>query len=132
MPDEAAEFSAIAARFNKLGAADRKAVLANFSAAERAAFERELAEELKARRGEKENARLADQQFVGYSTWLATIVENTGDTERGERRLTKACENAVLTAHKATCEQADEPPALFKFLRDLGLPVSMSSVGKRA
>lgn len=96
------EFAALLERFSGLGRADRKAVLESFSAEERIAFENAAAEEEKARAEEEERQRQADRQFLGYSPWLAKLVEPA--VKDGECGLAPQTAKSIAAEHKALIE----------------------------
>lgn len=121
MPADGAGFDALVERFMKLGAADRRAVLASLSPGERGLIERELAAARDERRRERDRARLADRQFAGYSPWLAAIIGGAMKDEQGEGSArTAACARAIVLAHRAASEQHDEG-RFGRFLRQLGI-----------
>ena len=102
MPAEPQDFPALAERFRRLPAADRRAVLARFSPAERRMFERRLAAEIEERHLRLAEERRAELQFSSYSPALAGKVERAVRGERaGELQLTEACAAALARAHSA-------------------------------
>lgn len=108
MHDGEADFSALLERFAKLGRADRKAIMANLSAEERIVFEQAIAAEEGARSAEESRRRQADRQFLGYSPWLAALVE--GALKRDEVKLAPEAAKALVVSHGALiADQGIEP-----------------------
>ena len=127
MSGDANDFGALATRFRQLGAADRRAVLARFSATERLAFERRLAADLEERRRKLAEERRADRQFAAYSLPLGAKVERAVRGKALEdRELTQACALAVVRAHKAT-ESSAERSSLDTVLTKFGFGSLLSS-----
>lgn len=99
MADHETPFPELLERFSSLGKADRKAVLESFSIEERAAFEKAVEEEEAEQVAEAERQRQADRQYLGYSPWLAHIVEASVAGDQSE--LTPKIAGALATEHKA-------------------------------
>jgi hypothetical protein len=121
MPAEVDPFEILAAKFRRLGGADRRAVLAKLSASERRAFERRLAAQAEEERRKLAEERRADRRFARYSQSIAAKVERAvqGDTA-DEAGMTQACAAALARVHQAA-EDLTEPSGLVQFLRKLGL-----------
>jgi hypothetical protein len=131
MSGEASDFGALANRFRQLGAADRRAVLARFSANERQVFERRLAADLDERRRKLAEERRADRQFAAYSLAIGAKVERAVRGKALENRdMTQACAMAVARAHKDT-ESPSERPALETIFARLGIGSLASAIGER-
>lgn len=75
MVDGKEKFAELLKRYQRLGKADRKAVLASFSPEERTHFERAANAEAEARREEELSQRQADRQFLCYSPPIAAVAE---------------------------------------------------------
>lgn len=117
MADDQNEFAALLDRFSGLGKADRKAVLEGFSAEERSAFESAIAAEEKEQAAEEERQRKADRQFIGYSPWLADIVE--GVVKGRESNLAPEAAKALAAEHKAiTALETEQPRAGWRGVLD--------------
>ena len=97
MAEGEVEFAELLRRFNGLGRSDRKAILDTFSAEERLAFENAAAAEKRANAVEEARKRQADRQFLGYSQWLAEIVE--GCIKGDSAGLAPAAAKAVAAEH---------------------------------
>lgn len=87
------------ARLADLGGKDRKAVLALVTADERHRIETALQHSLKEQRAEEERQRRIDRQFLGYSPWLASLVEQAQDS--APETLTDPCAKALWDVHSA-------------------------------
>ena len=98
MADNDADFAALLARYSGLGRADRKAVLASFTPEERIAFENAIAADEKIATEEEERRRQSDRQFLGYSPWLAKIVEAA--VKEDNSKLAHEAAKAVVIEHK--------------------------------
>ncbi len=101
---EISSFSALLERYHSLGSADRKAVLENFSADDRAAFEGAVSAAEKAAEEERLRQQRADRQYADYSPWLGDLVEMR--TPAADQ-LTDATRQAVCDAHGELCEKSD-------------------------
>ncbi|GAA4044742.1 hypothetical protein [Parerythrobacter jejuensis] len=108
MAEGETDFSALLERFSGLGRADRKAVLESFSAEERLAFENAAAAEEAARIEEEARQRQADRQFLGYSPWLAALVEPA--VKDGDSKLGTAAVKAVAQEHEALIASRGSEP----------------------
>ena len=122
------DFSALLARFAGLGRADRKAVLASFTADERIAFENAMLAEEKAAADEEERRRQADRQFLGYSPWLAAKVEPA--VKDGDTKLAPAALKAVVAEHEALIANHGSEPrsgwrGVFDRLADIFAPAGV-------
>ena len=121
MPVDVDPFENLAARFRRLGGADRRAVLAKLGASERRAFERRLLAQVEEERRKLAEERRADRQFARYSPSIAAKVERAvrGDTS-DEAGMTQACAAALARVHQAA-EDLAEPSGLEQLLRKFGL-----------
>lgn len=108
MSDEPMDFSALLERYSGLGRADRKAVLESMDAEDRIAFENAIAAEVKSQEEEDARQRQADRQFLGYSPWLAAIVE--GAVKHGDHSLTPETAKAVAAEHTSLIASQSSNP----------------------
>ncbi|MEM1051303.1 MAG: hypothetical protein AAGI28_04335 [Pseudomonadota bacterium] len=84
-------------RLSALGKKDRDAVLSRMSADERGDIENALAHHLEAERLEEERQQQIDRQFLGYSPWLAALIEAA--QENSSDFLSETCSKAVWEIH---------------------------------
>ena len=108
MAESESDFAALLERFGGLGRADRKAVLDSFTAEERIAFENAAAAEEKAQAEEEARQRQADRQFLGYSPWLAALVEPA--VKDRDTKLAPEAAKAVAQEHKALIASQGSTP----------------------
>ena len=99
MADTATDFQTLLTRFNGLGKADRLAVLEHFDAEERLAFEAAVEDEDRRRAELEARQHVADRQFLGYSPWLAELVETSLKPEGS--MLTAETTRALASEHSA-------------------------------
>lgn len=86
-------------RLAMLGAKDREAVLARMSGDERIDVENALDRHLEDQRLEEERQQRIDRQFLGYSPWLASLIEEAqGKTPKG---VSDTCAKALWDIHSA-------------------------------
>ena len=86
-------------RLAALGRKDREAVLARMSPEERGDVENALNHHLEEERLEEERQERIDRQFLGYSPWLASLIEEAqGNTAAG---LSETCSKALWDVHAA-------------------------------
>ncbi|MEP3301757.1 MAG: hypothetical protein ABJO05_07300 [Roseibium sp.] len=84
-------------RLAALGEKDRDAVLSRMAPEERGDVENALSKYLEKERLEEERQQRIDQQFLGYSPWLASIVE---DAQEGTASgLSETCSVALWDIH---------------------------------
>lgn len=99
MDEEQAQPNQLIERLAELGDRDREAVLRRMSPEERDDVENALSKHLEAARIEAERQQQIDRQFLGYSPWLASIVEEAQDgTPNG---LSETCTKALWDIHSA-------------------------------
>ncbi len=102
-------------RFEGLGRKDQQAILNRFSEAERIAFEDAIEAERLARAEEARRLRASDRQYLGYSAWLANLVEASVGT--GDVGLTRQARTPLAAEHKASFEVLQTPePSLWQSL----------------
>lgn len=136
MPAESASFAELSARFDALGSADRKAVLAKMSAEERAAYSAAAARRSQAQKDEADRMRKADRQFAPYSAWLGELIERAvkrSDLAGGA--MTETTIRAIGEIHaNLRDEQPSAPPMLWERIQQLiigPLPALPSQAGPR-
>lgn len=137
MQPDPAKFSDLVARFETLGSADRKAVLARMSAEDREAYSSAAAQEVTARKEEAERLRKADRQYAPYSHWLAEIIEKTAKSdEQICDSITETAIHAIGATHEKLREEAPTPqPVLWERLQRLilgPLPQTATKAKSRA
>lgn len=103
-------FTELLERYHSLGSADRKAVLDNFDASDRMAFEAAAVSAAKAQEEEQLRQLRADRQYAGYSPWLGDLVEAATLRTQAADHLTDAGKKALMEAHRELCEKSDTQP----------------------
>lgn len=86
-------------RLAMLGTKDREAVLARMSVEERGDVENALDTYVEAERLEEERQQRIDRQFLGYSPWLASLIE--GAQTGTSPALSETCSKALWDIHSA-------------------------------
>jgi hypothetical protein len=86
-------------RLAELGDRDREAVLSRMSHEERGEVENALKKHLEDERLEEERQQRIDSQFLGYSAWLASLIEEA--QEDAPERLSETCGKALWEIHSA-------------------------------
>lgn len=109
MQPDPAKFSDLVARFETLGSADQKAVLAKMSAEEREAYSNAAARQANERKAEAERLRKADCQYAPYSQWLGEIIEKAA--KRDERICDSMSETAIRAIGESHEQLREEAPA---------------------
>lgn len=84
-------------RLASLGAKDREAVLDRMSPDERLEIESTLRQHAEEKRIEEERQKRIDRQFLGYSPWLASLIEHSQETPPDS--LTPASAKALWEVH---------------------------------
>lgn len=96
-------------RLAALGDKDREAVLSRMGSEERGEVENALSKYLEEERLEEERQQRIDQQFLGYSPWLASVVEDAQDgTASG---LSETCSKALWDIHSVKVGDGMSAPA---------------------
>ena len=95
-------------RLATLGTKDREAVFARMSVEERGDVENALAKYLEAERVEEERQQRIDRQFLGYSPWLASLIE--GAQAGTAPALSETCSKALWDIHSAKVGDGMTPP----------------------
>ncbi|WP_298334515.1 hypothetical protein [uncultured Erythrobacter sp.] len=86
-------------RLSALSEKDREAVLGRMSADERIGAENALDQFIEAERLEEERQKRIDRQFLGYSPWLASLVEKSQNS--APIGMSQTCSNALWEIHSA-------------------------------
>lgn len=93
-------------RLSELGRRDREAVLNHLSHDRRTAVENALHHLSEERRVEEERQRRIDRQFLGYSPWLASVIERCEHSQPSH--LTEAAAAALWSIHEQSV--SSRPP----------------------
>lgn len=96
-------------RLAALGPKDREAVLSRMNANERGDVENALNRHLEEVRQKEERQQRIDQQFLGYSPWLASIVEDTQDSPANG--LSEMCSKALWEIHSTKVGDGMQAPS---------------------
>ena len=93
------QLAKVVERLAQFGSKDREAVLRKVSAEEREQIESALHDHEEELRLEAERQRRIDRQFLGYSPWLAELVEQSENSTPD--RLADTCAKALWEIHSA-------------------------------
>ncbi len=99
MASELSESAELIAKFSSLGKADQKSILGRLSPEERLSLEMSMRAEAATIAEEEERQRKIDRQFLGYTAWLADLVEGTQDSVPDQ--LTPKAAKTIWQEHEA-------------------------------
>jgi hypothetical protein len=117
MPNDATEFSALLERYRSLGAADRRAVRRKLSGGECETLEIAAAQIVQEQRSEQ----APENQFRGYSPWLAALIKRSLDVDGRQPDVTPACRAAIASAHLSMLDDLGEESIVARLARLLGV-----------
>ena len=125
MSGDGTGLAALLERYRTLGFSDRKAVRRNLSPSELEALENACVEFDKAKRAEQSPER----QFRGYSSWLASLIEQALGNNQSHPGMTAACCAAIASSHLSMLDDRNDQTVAVRLARLLGIasPVGVAA-----